>query len=198
MARRTGPKAEDYVIADLHLGHNNIINMPGREIKVYNKVPASEGEYRSLEMGIEKRIRFQSPEEHDDYVIKKIQQIVPATGHLWILGDVAFNRRGLDRLRELKCGLSVVLGNHDKELPSLYPDLFDTVCGAIKGTIENVDIIMTHIPVHECQKERFGMNVHGHMHDKWIDDDFYSLVSCEHIDFEPKQLRDVVLYNGVF
>jgi calcineurin-like phosphoesterase family protein len=197
VSRRTGPKGEDYVIADLHLGHKNVINMPGREIKVYRKVP-HEGELRSPEMGVEKRIRFQTIEEHDDYVIEKINQSVPPDGHLWILGDIAFNRRGFERLFDLKCGLSAVLGNHDSEDPALYPPMFDSVCGAVKGTVEGVDIIMTHIPVHPCQKERFGMNIHGHMHTQWIDDDFYSLVSCEHIDFTPIQLRDAVLYNGVF
>jgi calcineurin-like phosphoesterase family protein len=195
---RSGPKAEDYVIADLHLGHNNIINMPGREVKVYNKIPEQYGGGRSVEMGIEKRVRFDTPEIHDNYVIERINHVVPKGAHLWILGDVAFNKRGFLRLKEIHCTMSAVLGNHDKADTSLYAELFDSVHGAVKGTCDEVDFIMTHIPVHPCQKERFGCNIHGHMHDKCLDDDFYSLVSCEHIDFNPVTVREAIFYNGIF
>lgn len=51
-----------YFISDLHFGHEGILRL--------------------------ERDQFKSIEEHDEYIIKKINKQVKITDELWILGDV--------------------------------------------------------------------------------------------------------------
>ena len=57
--------------------------------------------------------------------------------------------------------------------------------------------LATHIPVHESQLMRFGYNVHGHMHEKSLDDPRYLCVSVEHTDYKPIPLYEVRRRLGV-
>lgn len=155
-----------FFIGDLHFGHKNIITFS--------------------------RTQFKTVEEHDETLIQNWNNTVTKNDTVWILGDLAF---GVHNLRlyvpRLRGRLKLVLGNHDDPRISLYGDVgIHKLYGAAyfgKG-------ILTHIPVHPNQFERFSFNIHGHLHKdvvteyqkaREIPDERYICVSAEHTNLTP-------------
>lgn len=80
-----------YFTADLHFGHKNILTLSNR--------------------------RFSSIKEHDDFIIKCINDTVTVADHLYILGDLGFHKDyvGLVTcLSQINCrNIHIIKGNHD-------------------------------------------------------------------------------------
>ena len=146
-----------YVIADLHLGHDNCAKWRG----------------------------FDSAKDQDSYIKAQWNSVISKRDIVWILGDVAMNKKFYPFLDELNGVKRVVLGNHD--LPKYIPELLKHV-NSICGLLKYQNCILSHIPIHESELERFGKNIHGHLHSKEIKDDRYICVSCEQIDYKPIEL----------
>ena len=150
-----------YVTADLHLGHKLISTTRG----------------------------FNSLEEHDDRVLDNLNRIVSPKDTLWILGDLLFQPgTKLPLLKRIPGNVKVVLGNHDALRPDVYAGLGFRVYGAAYG---KRGILLTHIPVHEGQKNRFSLNVHGHLHDKVLPDPWYFNVCLEQNNLEPFNIEEI-------
>lgn len=150
-----------YVTSDLHLGHQLVAKLRG----------------------------FDRVDDHDNTIIMNLRSIVKPQDILWILGDLVFSKSTkMHLLSELPGLVKVVLGNHDKFRPIDLPRNFNTVFGAAYG---KHGILFTHIPVHEGQKDRFTLNVHGHLHDKVIDDPWYFNVCLEQNNLKPFNMEDI-------
>ena len=164
-------------IADLHLGHRNMAIKRG----------------------------FKDESEHDEHIIKQWNNVVHKNDTTYILGDVtmekATNYKILDRLVGHKI---VVLGNHDMKnhVPKLLEHV-NTVAGMIKykSKIHRVSMFLTHCPIHPMELEnRVGLNIHGHIHEHVVKkgllfknkDSRYICVSCEHVDYTPKLLDELI------
>lgn len=147
----------NYYLGDLHLGHANVINW---------------------------RPQFKTVEEHDDHILAKLS-IVKPRDCLYLMGDIAFSRPSLyaleKRLVELGCRVQVCLGNHDTEGRTRKWWEFDYPHFAMKKI---PDYWLTHAPIHPAEL-RGRANIHGHVHDKSIDDPNYINVSCEAVDYTP-------------
>lgn len=163
-------------IADLHLGHKNI----------------------ALKRG------FKTVEEHDEYIIKKWNEVVTKRDVTYVLGDITMETsKHFHLLSRLNGVIHVIGGNHDRrqDLGELlkYVDSF-TGCLVHKG------IFLTHVPVHPMEfKYRVNYNIHGHIHGKTVMKKFtflnfnlfervdkrYICVSCEHVGFQPKTLKEL-------
>lgn len=91
-----------YFIADLHLGHKNILTLANR--------------------------RFDSIQEHDSYLIDCINKTVSTSDHLYILGDLGFHKDYLSlatKMAEINThNVHIIRGNHDdiKDLIRLQED----------------------------------------------------------------------------
>lgn len=84
----------------------------------------------------------------------------------------------LDQLNGIK---KVVLGNHDR--PQHVKELLNYV-NSVCAMINYQGFIMTHCPIHE--RELIGKkNVHGHVHEKSLDDSRYINVSCDVLNYTP-------------
>ncbi len=149
-------------MSDPHFGHKNILGFS--------------------------RPEFNSVEEHDNYLVDRINETVhPTKDKLYILGDIAFSSHHF-MLCAIKCqNITIVGGNHDypnkiANMLELRKDL--KFAGAIDFTVKgHKPWILTHIPVHPSQLEfRYGHNIHGHLHQFYIDDPRYVNVSMEHLD----------------
>ena len=137
-----------------------------------------------LHMGhkLMERVRpFETLEEHDRQIVERWNSVVRDKDVVWVLGDVVINRRCLPLLDLLRGRKKLVMGNHDVHHSALYLDHFEKIYGAI----EFKGCILTHIPVHRSQGDRFRANVHGHLHSKTLEDPFYVNVSLEQIDYAP-------------
>ena len=163
----------DFFTADLHFGHNNVINFKNTD-------------------GTKAR-DFATVQDMEDAMVQMHNEIVKPTDKVYMLGDIAFNARGLDKVKQMNGIKILVKGNHDQLKLNKYVDVFKDVrgCHVMNG------LVFTHIPIHVDQLGRFGCNVHGHLHmnrvmqgDK-IDPRFLC-VSVEHTALKPIEFEDMV------
>ncbi len=123
---------------------------------------------------------------------------------VYVLGDFTVNKKHIWIARELNGSKILVKGNHDTGSLAEYAEYFVDVCGCV--VIGRT--ILTHIPVHPNQMERWRLNIHGHLHDhvvkvdreietgigmftETVADSRYRCVSVEHTGFKPILLKDV-------
>ena len=162
-----------FFTADLHFGHNNVVNFKNTD-------------------GTKAR-DFATVQDMEDAMVQMHNEIVKPTDKVYMLGDIAFNQRGLDKVKQMNGIKILVKGNHDQLKLNKYVDVFKDVrgCHVMNG------LVFTHIPIHIDQLGRFGCNVHGHLHmnrvmqgDK-IDPRFLC-VSVEHTALKPIEFEDMV------
>jgi len=120
-----------YFTSDLHLGHGYAAGARG----------------------------FTSVEDHDRAVIGSLSWL-GSRDKLFVLGDVAFPRRALTGLSEIRCIMDLILGNHDTHRLQEYLQYFNKV----HGCREYKNYILTHIPIHPQEVFRYTANIHGHIH----------------------------------
>lgn len=144
---------EVFLIADLHIGHTNIIRFEAA------KRP------------------FSTIEEHDETLIDNWNKLVGKRDTVWVLGDVAMGKRSLEQVGRLRGLKKLVMGNHDTYRASDYERYFTKVYGVAKYD----GLILSHVPVHPGQSYRFRGNVHGHTHSKRLDSIWYHCVSVEQL-----------------
>ena len=165
-----------FITADLHLGHAGVCKFlrdDGTKLRPWD-----------------------SPDQMDEALIGLWNARVRPTDRVYVLGDVVINRRCLPTVGRLNGEKVLIKGNHDVFRIEEYARYFRDVraCHVFDG------MILTHIPVHPAQLDRFGVNVHGHMHDKALDDPRYVCVSIERTGFAPitiEELRSMVADNPV-
>lgn len=159
-----------YVMSDLHLGHSRILEFGQRP--------------------------FSSVQEHDEFILDQIWRL-QEHDVLWVLGDVAMNKRQLDRLIGVPCTLGLIGGNHDTFTLGTYTRVFTHVKGAGVCQMETGKAILTHIPIHPDEFYRWKWNVHGHLHGRRLADKRYVNVCCEHLGCKPIQLKGLLEGRGV-
>ena len=80
-----------YFTADLHFGHKNILTLANR--------------------------RFSSIQEHDDHIIKCVNETVSTSDHLYILGDLGFHKDYVGLATQISRintrNIHIIKGNHD-------------------------------------------------------------------------------------
>ncbi len=133
---------------------------------------------------------FKNAEEQDKLIIDNWNKVVNKKDTVWILGDITMEKvSGYEKLKELKGIINVVLGNHDKPQHSkVLAQYVNKICSCVKLN----DCLLTHIPIHESEINRFKYNIHGHVHDKSLPDERYINVCAENINFTPILLNDLV------
>lgn len=158
-------KPHHFVWSDLHLGHSRILGFGNRD--------------------------FESVQAHDEFIINKIWQI-PAHEVLWILGDAAMDKRKLDRLIGVPCTLGLVGGNHDTFTTGTYNRVFTHICGARVCNLPEGKAIITHIPIHPDEFYRWKWNIHGHLHQRLVNDPRYVSACVEHLPDGPVRISELI------
>jgi calcineurin-like phosphoesterase family protein len=130
-----------FVTSDLHLGHAKMLSFVN-----------SDGT----------RMRpFSSIEEMHETMIERFNSVVRKKDRLYILGDVAIPRSGLNLLDRFNGSKVLVRGNHDIYKLQDYAKHFVD----IRGAFYRDGVIFTHIPVHPGNfSGRYIGNAHGHLH----------------------------------
>lgn len=141
----------DYVTADLHFGHKSIIKF-------------------------QERNKFETIEDHDNFIIRQLNATLKPNDTLYVLGDVGFRSPSQtlaelgQKIRRIECARKVlIMGNHDRFSPIEAISIlgFDEVH---RGPIyyhhaeAHGKIILSHEPVREALDNPFVINVHGHIH----------------------------------
>lgn len=145
---------------------------------------------------------FSGAEEMDEELVKRWNAVVRPNDKVYHLGDVAIGKKSLPILNRLNGKKKLVMANHDIFHADVYREYFYDLCA-----VKKLDkIVLTHIPIHVDSLERYGTNVHGHLHAKEvlmsykpgfflrkrrIIDPRYLCVSVEHTDYAPVTLDEV-------
>ena len=156
---------EVFFIADTHFGHKGIINFESTK------------PFRP----------FDTIEEHNEEIIRRWNAKVTKNDNVWHLGDFCFGKHNLEIAARLNGTKRLVMGNHDQYAGADYLRYFTRICGAS----EFDGCILTHIPVHPSQFERYRANIHGHLHTNRLDDSRYINVSCEQISLTPISYSEI-------
>jgi calcineurin-like phosphoesterase family protein len=129
---------------------------------------------------------FDSVDEHDALIVENINRKVGKRAKLFILGDLAFNQKGLERVGDLRCqNIELIIGNHDKFSTRRYL----TYCHKVHGFRKYRDYWLSHCPVHPNELYRVRGNIHGHVHatgnSKPITDPRYFCANVDMNNYQP-------------
>lgn len=160
-----------YFIADLHLGHKNICK------------------YRK---------QFNSPELHDAQIAQNVISVARKRDSLWLLGDCFFTEDSLSHLKEFRRAfkrINFVIGNHDTEGKErqevINTILKDKLVDTIHSLVKYKGFWLSHAPIHP-EELRGKMNIHGHTHSHFINDNRYYNICVEGLcDYFPITLNDI-------
>lgn len=155
-----------FFIADLHLGHKNILQFE------HNGSPLRP---------------FKTLDEMHTVISVNWNNVVKDTDKVYVLGDVALSKKYLDILLLLKGEKILIRGNHDTEKASTYLKYFKD----IRAYDHKPGYILSHIPIHPNSVERFKLNIHGHLHANTLSDPRYFNVSCEQVSYTPISWEEV-------
>lgn len=151
-----------YLIADLHLGHKNVVKW---------------------------RSGFNSHEEHDELILGNLHATVKKRDFLYILGDVAFSEEALKELKKFtdRVTTHLILGNHDTE-KRVPQDMLFSCFKSVSSLKSYKNTWLSHAPIHQDEL-RGKFNIHGHTHSHIIDDPRYLNVCAEQIEYKPIEFR---------
>jgi len=153
-----------FLLADAHFGHENIIKVRP----------------------------FSTIEEHDEVILDNIKTVVCKRDVIYFVGDICVSKKSLEYIKSINClKKMLIIGNHDigfREKITLN-DLIETYDDVV-AMFKKQNYAITHIPVHEGSI-RCKYNIHGHLHDKVIDNPRYFSVSCERINYTPVKLTTI-------
>ena len=140
---------------------------------------------------------FASAEEMNEVMVQRWNERVGPADKVYHLGDVVINRKYLSVLERLNGDKVLIKGNHDIFRLEDYTKYFRD----IRGYHVMNGMILSHVPVHTDSLERFGCNIHGHLHanrvmktdyGREVIDPRYFNVSVECIDFAPILFEDAI------
>jgi len=162
-----------FFISDNHFGHANIITFIDKNGNVFRN--------------------FSSEEEMNEHMVEKWNSVVRPIDKVYHLGDFAIPRRGIKFAERLNGDKVLIKGNHDIYKIHDYIPYFRDIRAyhVIDG------MILSHVPVHHSSMRRFGSNIHGHVHEKFVYDDSgnidnrYFPVTCEHLSYTPIEFGEL-------
>jgi calcineurin-like phosphoesterase family protein len=139
---------------------------------------------------------WDTPEEMDDEMVRRWNDAVRPGDKVYHLGDVVINRRALSTLDRLNGDKVLIKGNHDIFKLEDYTKYFRDI--RAYHVMTGAGVILSHIPLHPESHGRFGLNIHGHTHEKRVRLDNqeidlrYFCVCVEQTDFRPILLEEVL------
>ena len=172
-----------FFCSDHHFHHKNILTFKDSE-------------------GVSLRV-FDDVDHMNEHMVYCHNRVVKPNDKVYFLGDVTMSRnaKGLEILGRMNGEKVLIKGNHDLCSPQQYLQYFKD----IRGSHQFDGMILTHIPIHPESLGRWGLNVHGHLHNNvvkfnlaQIPDHRYFNVSMERINFTPISLEEVKKNVRVF
>ena len=150
------------------------------------------------------RSEFSCVEEMNEIIVERWNARVKPGDKVWHLGDVALGLEAKEYETKLHPLLSrlmgrkdLVVGNHDKIKNRILQNHFRRF--ELWKRYADVDsefgFTLTHIPQRLDQlrnKSRYHFNLHGHIHEKLMEEPLYINVCCEHTNYAPVHLDEIL------
>lgn len=157
-----------FLCSDHHLGHSNILTF-----KREDGTPLRD---------------FANITDHDEYIIAQHNSVVRQHDKVYFLGDVVMSHKWLPLLGRMNGDKVLIKGNHDIAKLSQYTPYFRD----IRGFHQFDGFALSHIPIHPECLGRWGINIHGHLHYRRLQDARYFNVSMECLDdYKPISLEQI-------
>lgn len=147
------------------------------------------------------RPEFDNVEQMNEHIIQAHNELVKEKDTVWFLGDVIWkqNQEAKKLLSRFKGKLKLCPGNHDdiKWLCSL--NIFDEV--VLWKKFPEHDFMLSHVPLARRDMLRTKFNVHGHLHEKDVLDQFgtpdlhFINVCVEQTGYMPVSLDELKLLH---
>ena len=170
--------ANIFFASDHHFGHANILNFKRDD-------------------GITPLRVFEDVNHMNEYMVMQHNRVVSPNDKVYFLGDVtmARNAEGLKVLGRMNGTKILIKGNHDACKVSQYMEYFKD----IRGVYHIDGLVMSHVPLHPACLDRWGVNVHGHLHHREVlvegtrvPDKRYFSVCMERLDdYQPIALEEM-------
>lgn len=154
-----------------------------------------------LHLGHEKvcrfRPQFSSAEEHHEVVFDNFATGISKYDTLYLLGDVAFDKFWLEKIKNLRCRHKVlIVGNHDLDRKLTMRDMVDSF-DKVFSLLKKGDFWFSHCPIHSEELRKCKGNIHGHTHFHKISDPRYVNVCLEQTNYKPITFEKVVeIFNS--
>jgi len=164
-------KPDEFVTADTHFGHKNIVRLAARP--------------------------FESIEAMNRELIQLWNAKVPKNAVVYHLGDFALAKRSvaLEVLDQLNGRIRLVLGNHDQVIKGEVADRFEWVkCCYDSKTEDGIRVIMRHYPCLTWRHSHHdSWHLHGHEHASLPDEGIRRLdIGVDaHPNYEPFSYHEV-------
>lgn len=148
-----------FFIADTHFGHRSICKY---------------------------RPEFKTLQEHDEFIIANWNKVVTKAKYIvWVLGDMCIKNKLYDMdkiINRLNGTIQLITGNH------CHLPYYDNNRVRIRnGLTKKYGFWLSHCPIHPNEL-RGKQNIHGHVHNKTIDDKRYINVCADNINYTPMDL----------
>jgi len=128
-------------------------------------------------------ITFSCIEDHDEFLVEQWNSVVNKRDSIYVLGDVAVNKKYLKYFDRMKGQKQLLMGNHDSYVTEEYLKYFRRIRPAFK----HKGFWLSHIPIHS-DSLRDKMNIHGHVHKRNVKDPRYINVCVEALNGVPLSL----------
>jgi len=163
-----------FLVSDTHFGHTGVCKFMRSD-------------------GVTKLRPFTDPDEMDEFMVKAWNERVKPNDKVYHLGDVVINRKALKVMSRLNGDKVLIRGNHD----IFRDDEYRLYFRELRAYHVMNGMILSHIPIHSESLGRFGVNIHGHLHDNRVRlndeiDPRYHCVCVEQTDFAPILFEDVL------
>lgn len=141
---------------------------------------------------------FKDDHEMNEHIINEWNKIIKPKDITYILGDITMEKNKYEILYRLNGNKKIILGNHDKPQHTKYLYAYvNSISGMQKISYTTADlkkykVWLTHCPMHESELIGNEINIHGHVHDKSLQDKRYINVSMEAINYQPKTLNELI------
>jgi calcineurin-like phosphoesterase family protein len=128
-------------------------------------------------------------------IIENYKKVVQKRDTVWFHGDIIFDPKYLEIVKDLQGNKKLLLGNHDieKKRNITLSDLL-LVFDSVESLVKHKGTWLSHAPIHPDEL-RGAINIHGHTHYYNIDDDRYINVSVEQTQYAPIP-REYLLRNN--
>ena len=170
----------NYYIADMHLGHANIMKHSNRP--------------------------FSSVDEMDEYILNNFKHIKP-DDHIYFLGDICMNAtdKVIDQINKINGYKHLIIGNHDRKplRDRRFRSLFDSIHDYSEIYDNGRKVILCHYPIIEWNGFfRGSIHLYGHIHNndnksnqimKMIDNAYN--VGVDYTGFSPRTLDEIIKNN---
>jgi calcineurin-like phosphoesterase family protein len=165
-----------FFASDTHFGHKNIIKLAD------GSRPGS------------------CSEEHDEILIQRWNAKVPKKRSIvFLLGDIAMSKEALQHVGRLHGEIRLILGNHDDLWAGA--DLPRNVKPMPVSLQHYKRAWLSHCPIHPVEMRNKLCNIHGHVHNKTLEDLSYLNVCMEALPgFAPMALEEmweIMLRRGI-